>query len=107
MLRNGRFNPYVTIKNNSERESMFCLNLLLFLLFCSVAVHAFHVKSLASKIKNVLANGDSSFIVSVEGCKGTVHTVLFSEQSYVLIFHDVLFDHHANCFLVVTDATNL
>lgn len=65
--RNGRLNPYATIKNNSDRESMFCFNLLLFL-FCSVAVHAFHVKCLASKIKNVLANGDSSFIVTVVGC---------------------------------------
>ena len=36
--------------------------------FYSCIVHTFHVKSLACKIRNVLANGDSSFIVSVEGC---------------------------------------
>ena len=32
----------------------------------SCIVHASHVKSLASKIPNVPANGDSSFTVSVE-----------------------------------------
>ena len=64
LQKNGRLNPYATHRLIQKDN----------VLSSSWIIHAFHVKSLASKQKNVLANGDSSFIMSVEGCAGLVNT---------------------------------